>query len=144
MVHLWEILVHCSGEWWGCWCGRQGVQDTTIQPALLRLFSPASGGRPSAAKGCPAPGSCLQLSWPSWPALPRSLHNWLKLPLAASPRPPSRSPGPIPQQPTFYLRRRNPSTSSSPHHLFAQIQFSPFSPYPPIVSFLLKESLSLV
>ena len=132
VVYLWsgrcvclKILVHCSGAVVGLVVQRQtrqGVQDTTIQHALL--LSPASGGQLPPAKGCPAPGSTLQLSWPSSPPLPRSLHNWLKLPLAASPRPPSsRSPG----SPTAadFLSAHAQSTHL---HLFAQIQFSPFSP----------------
>ena len=102
-----KILVHCSREWWVV-----GAADRAYRTRRSKHCSPAQSPR---AKGCPAAGSSLfQLSWPSWPALPRSLHNWLKLPLAASPRPPSRS-GAIPQQPTFHLRRRNPPDSSSPH-----------------------------
>ena len=110
----------------GCWCGRQGVQDTTIQ-ALLTC-SVASCQRLS--------GSRLQ----SLPAVLAILASTASITaqlaqaaLAASPRPPSRS-GPIPQQPTFHLRRRNPSTSSSPHHLVAWLRLSTFSL--PTVSFV--------
>ena len=113
-------LQWCSGGVGGAAADKTGRTGHN-HPTFL---SPASGGQLPPAKGCPAPGSTLQLSWPSSPPLPRSLHNWLKLPLAASPRPPSsRSPG----SPTAadFLSAHAQSTHL---HLFAQIQFSPFSP----------------
>ena len=104
--------------------GRTGHDDPSIAPAFLTC-SEASSSQ-SRLQSPPAVLAILASTASITAQLAQAA-------LAASPRPPSRS-GPIPQQPTFHLRRRNPSTSSSPHHLVAWLRLSTFSL--PTVSFV--------
>ena len=109
----------------GCWCGRQSVQDTTTIQALLQLFSPARPARSARrpAKGCPATGSSLlQLSWPSWQAaLPRSLHNWLKLPPPGHGQPQRSHPtaADFPSAQAHSIHLQQPPSSTCPHPVFS-------------------------
>ena len=140
-----KILVHCSGQWWwGCWSGRKlGVQDTTIRALLLlslTCFCQRLFGRSRLPTSPPAVLAILALA-----ALPRSLHwNWLKLPLAASPRRrrPSRSQQRL-QQPTFCAAQAH---STSPHPIYLLRSSFPLHHFLLLrqLFLLLKDSLSLV